>query len=196
MPCVIGKSMLMRKADIEAIGGLGSVKDILAEDYIVGERMQRAGKKVVLSNHMINNVNEYWGIRRFLNRHTRWGKLRWRIGGVKYFSELICNPVFMSSLPVLLWEPSRITISFALITCIIKTIGDFHIGEKLGSRLNPLAYLLSPVKDLFIGLIWFVPILSNTVVWRGNRYVIGKDSMLSPCPSQAYGRGHTEYLMQ
>lgn len=182
MPCVIGKSMLMRKADLEAIGGLSSVKDILAEDYIIGERMHRAGKRVVVSNHMINNVNKYWGIKKFLNRHTRWGKLRWRIGGVKYFSELICNPVFISSLPILLWEPSRITVSFALIVSIIKIIGDLYIGEKIGSKLNPLAYLLSPVKDLIIGFVWFVPILSNTVVWRGNRYVIGKDSRLSRCP--------------
>jgi ceramide glucosyltransferase len=182
MPCVIGKSMLIRKSDLEAIGGLDSVRNILAEDYIIGERIHKAGKTVVLSNHLIDNVNEYWGIKRFLNRHTRWGKLRWKIGGIKYFSELICNPVFMSSIPILLWEPSRITVSFALIVSIIKTIGDIYIGEKIGSRLNPLVYLLAPIKDLIIGLVWFVPILSNTVVWRGHRYVIGKDSMLSPCP--------------
>jgi hypothetical protein len=42
--------------------------------------------------------------------------------------------------------------------------------------------ILSPVKDLIIGVIWFVPLFSNTVVWRGNRYVIGKDTLLSECP--------------
>jgi hypothetical protein len=45
-----------------------------------------------------------------------------------------------------------------------------------------MVYLLSPFKDIIIGLLWFVPILSNTVVWRGNKYIIGKDSILSPCP--------------
>ena len=44
------------------------------------------------------------------------------------------------------------------------------------------SYVLGPLKDVLIGFIWFVPLLSNTVVWRGNRYIIGKDSMLSPCP--------------
>lgn len=73
MPCVVGKSMLMRKEDIEAIGGFRSVKNVLAEDYIIGKKMQKSGKKVILSKHIIRNVNEYWGIRRFLNRHTRWG---------------------------------------------------------------------------------------------------------------------------
>ena len=60
-------------------------------------------------------------------------------------------------------------------------IGDFYLGRRIGTRLHPLSYLLSPIKDLLIGLIWFVPFIDDTVIWRGNRYLIGKDSVLSPC---------------
>lgn len=180
MPCVIGKSMLMRKKDIESIGGLKGVKDILAEDYIIGQRIHKTGKKVVLSNYIINNVNEYWGIKKFLNRHTRWGKLRWKIGGIKYISELIFNPVFMSVIPLLLCGPNVMTISLPLFAGAIKVLVDLYLGRLIASGMNPLLYLLSPVKDIIIGIIWFVPIMSNTVVWRGNRYIIGKNSVLSP----------------
>ncbi len=38
MPCVVGKSMLMRKKDLEEIGGFRAVKDVLAEDYIIGKK--------------------------------------------------------------------------------------------------------------------------------------------------------------
>jgi ceramide glucosyltransferase len=190
MPCVVGKSMLMRKSDLDAIGGFKAVKDVLAEDYIIGKKMHKGGKKVILSGHMIKNVNEYWSIKKFLNRHTRWAKLRWKIGGFRYISEIISNPVFMSWLPVFLWEPSEITISFAFSVSFIKITGDYYLGKRIGSgardkgssSLAPWCYLLSPAKDLIIGLIWFVPLFSNTVLWRGNRYLIGKDSVLSPCP--------------
>jgi ceramide glucosyltransferase len=189
MPCVIGKSMLMKKADLEALGGLTAFKDILAEDFVIGREMHRIGKKVVLSNHLINNVNEYWGIKRFLNRHTRWGKLRWKIGGTKYFSELLGNPVFIAALPVVV-SPSRQTLSFAAIIGLVKILGDALIGRTVhaqspGTGLpqpSLLAYLLVPIKDFIIGILWFVPLLSSTVIWRGNRYLIGKDSRLSPCP--------------
>jgi ceramide glucosyltransferase len=181
MPCVIGKSILIRKSDLEAIGGFMAVKDVLAEDYIIGKRIHKMGKRIVLSNHAIRNVNVYWGIKKFLNRHTRWGKLRWRLGGIRYISELIGNPVFMSCLPIL-FETSRITVFFALLVYLIKVMGDLYLGKILNSDSSPMVYLLSPVKDLIIGLIWLIPLLSNTVVWRGNRYIIGKDSMLSPCP--------------
>jgi ceramide glucosyltransferase len=96
MPCVIGKSMLMRKRDLEAIGGFNAVKDVLAEDYVIGKLIHEQGKKVVLSDYTINNINEFWSLRKFMNRHTRWGKLRWQIGGMKSFSELI-GTLFMAS---------------------------------------------------------------------------------------------------
>lgn len=186
MPCVIGKSMLMKKRDIEAIGGLKAYKDVLAEDYMIGKMMQESGKKVVLSSYVINNVNHYWGIIKFINRHTRWGKLRWKIGGIKYLSELIGNTVFMSVLPIMLWEPSKITVSFALLVALLKASGDFYIGRRAASDLNPFFYFLSPLKDIVIGLIWFVPLVSNTVLWRGHRFIIEKDSVLFPCPENGF----------
>jgi len=182
MPCVVGKSMLMRKADLEAIGGFAGVKDVLAEDYVLGKRMHESGKRVVLSRHMIDNVNEYWGIRKFLNRHTRWGKLRWHIGGPKYFSELIGNPVFTAFLPFLFLGPSKMTFALAATVSFCKAAGDFIIGRRIRTDLKASSYVLGPLKDILIGLMWFVPLFSSTVVWRGNRYIIGKDSALSSCP--------------
>jgi ceramide glucosyltransferase len=182
MPCVIGKSMLMRKSDMEAIGGLAAVKDVLAEDYLIGKRMTEMGRKVVVSGHFINNVNNYWGIKKFINRHTRWGKLRWQIGGVRYISELIGNPVFMAVLPLLIWEPSKLTFALAGMVSATKIAGDYMIGRRIGANLKASSYLFSPLKDLMIGVMWFAPLISSTVVWRGNRYIIGKDSRLSPCP--------------
>ena len=182
--CVVGKSMLMRKKDLEAIGGLRAFKDVLAEDHLIGQGIKERGQKVIVSNYMVNNTNDYWEIRKFMNRHTRWGKMRWKLGGVKYFSELIINPVFISCLPLLLWGPRMETLSMSLSVFLIKVLGNYYLGRKIKTSLNPLAYLLSPVKDLLIGLIWFIPLGSDTVVWRGNRYQIGRDTMLSFCPEK------------
>jgi len=190
MPCVIGKSMLMKKDDLRALGGLEAFKDILAEDFVIGREMQKSGKRVVLSNYLISNVNENWGIRRFLNRHTRWGKLRWRIGGAKYLSELLVNPVFVAALPIVLCGPSRLNVGFAGLISLAKVLCDSIMGRRIAAQgsdyssaeRSPFTCFLVPLKDIIIGVLWFVPFVSATVVWRGNRYLIGPDSRLSSCP--------------
>ena len=181
IPCVVGKSMLMRKGDLEAIGGLTSFKDVLAEDHFIGEKMRKRGKRVIVSDYLINNVNEYWGLRKFINRHIRWGKMRWKILGIKYFAELMTNPVFISFLPLLFCEWTARTLSLPILVSLFKGMGDYYLGKKIQVHVKPFAYVLSPVKDLLVALIWFACLGSDTVVWRGNRYLIGKNTLLSPC---------------
>ncbi len=180
IPCVIGKSMLIRKCDLEALGGLRAFKDVLAEDHFIGEKIKERGQRVVLSNHMINNVNEYWGLKRFLNRHLRWGKMRWKILGYKYLSELFGNPVLLSLSSLLFEGPTKRAIILIASASLIKGIGDYYLGKKIQVQLYPLAYFFAPVKDILIGLVWFLSIVNNTVVWRGKRYVIGDNTALSP----------------
>ena len=181
MPCVVGKSMLIRKSHFEEIGGFGAVKDHLAEDYIIGRKMKEAGFKVALSNHVINTVNLYWQTGQFVSRHARWGKLRYRIGGVSYLAELLGNFVFLSFIPLLFRGPSRFTLLLPLCAWLLKSCGDYLTGRTLKSEMHPLLYLLSPLKDIIIGIVWFVPIFSNSIEWRGDRYTITKDSLLHPC---------------
>jgi ceramide glucosyltransferase len=184
VPCVVGKSILMRKTDLEAIGGLASVKDVLAEDHFIGEKIREQGQRVVLSNYLVHNVNEYWGFQKFMNRHVRWGKMRWKIGGMKYLLELTINPVFTACLPLLFFGPTEKTLTLLTLVCLMKIMGDFYLGRKLSRPMHPFLYLLSPIKDLLIGLIWFVPFADDTVIWRGNRYLMGKDTRLSLCPER------------
>jgi ceramide glucosyltransferase len=181
IPCVVGKSMLMRKSDLEAIGSLASVKDVLAEDHFIGEKIRGQKQRVIISNYLIHNVNEYWNLRKFINRHVRWGKMRWKIGGIKYLLELTINPVFAACLPLLLLGPTEKTLSLLTLVCLIKILGDFYLGRSISRPMHPFFYLLSPIKDFLIGLIWFVPFADDTVVWRGNRYRMGKDTRLSLC---------------
>ncbi|MGZ4151745.1 MAG: glycosyltransferase, partial [Actinomycetota bacterium] len=84
----------------DAMGGLASVKDFLAEDYVLGGTFRKAGKKVVISGSPVDNVNVYRTPRQFLSRHARWNRMRFSIAGAGYFAELFTNPVGLSLLMV------------------------------------------------------------------------------------------------
>src|ERR1035437_1921570 len=75
-PTVMGMSMLFRKSDCEKIGGLIGLANYLAEDFVMGQKMVKMGLKIALMTEPVKqNLGEYT-IKTFLNRHTRWGRLR------------------------------------------------------------------------------------------------------------------------
>ena len=89
--CVVGKSMLMPVRALEAIGGFAGVRNLLAEDQVVGLRVRKAGYAIRLSHHVIDNINQNRDFRWFLNRHSRWYKIRRRLALPAFLMEPMAN---------------------------------------------------------------------------------------------------------
>jgi ceramide glucosyltransferase len=176
--CVVGKSMLMPVRALEAIGGFASVRNLLAEDQMIGVKVRKAGYAIRLSHHVIENVNQARSLRWFLNRHSRWYKIRRRL-----------------ALPAFLMEPAGNLASVGLVWALSADSGiawgglvvlmglgvardAFQTRQLRGSfpRLRHLA--LSPIKDLFLLPVWCDALINDRVHWRGHRLWIGRYTRL------------------
>ena len=180
IPVVVGKSMLIRKKTFEEIGGFDAVKNVLAEDYIIGQKMHKRGARVITSGHVINAVNHSRTLKQFLKRHARWGKLRWKLGVIGYCAEIISNAVFIACVSLVVLGPTPRSITLAAAVFFLKIIGDYALGKRIRSAHRCFHYCLSPLKDIIIGFIWFVPFISRRVMWRRHKYKITKGSILVP----------------
>ncbi|HEX14190.1 MAG: ceramide glucosyltransferase [Desulfurella sp.] len=178
IPCVIGKSILFRKKDLEESGGFWHLKDYLAEDFMIGKLATDKNKKVAISNYFVDNVNEFWDTKKFLNRHTRWAKMRYKIGRFYYLSELLSNPVFLALVGFIISGFSKDFLYLFVGSAIFKAMLDYYTGYLVSSDIKSIYYFFSPIKDIIIGFIWFVPFFNTKVYWRGKKYLMGKNTLL------------------
>jgi ceramide glucosyltransferase len=172
--CVVGKSMLMPYRVLEAIGGLGGVRNILAEDQVMAMRVRKAGYSIRLSHHVVANLNQSRSFRWFLNRHSRWYKMRRRLAPAVFLTEPLANLATLG----LVWafvRESGIAWAGFLVLVGLGMARDAFQSKRLRGSFPRLAHLLlSPVKDLFLLPIWFDALVNQRVDWRGHRLLIGR----------------------
>ena len=176
--CVVGKSMLMPVRALAAIGGFAAVRNLLAEDQAIGIRVRKAGYSIRLSHHVIENVNRERSFRWFLNRHSRWFKIRRRLALPTFLIEPAFNLVVVGMVWALSGE-SGLAWGGLLVLVGLGMIRDAVQAKRLRGTFPSLRHLLlSPVKDLFLLPVWLDALLNRRIHWRGHQFLVGNFTRL------------------
>jgi ceramide glucosyltransferase len=182
--CVIGKSMFVRREALDRIGGFEAAGQFLAEDYVLGRAMEKAGYRVVTAAVPIVAWHEDWTLARFMGRHVRWAVMRRRVSVSAYLAEALLTPApaLLALLGLGLCFPATgINVAWVGLALLVEQLLDAVTFSRMTGRRVPLGAVLSnPMRQcltLWIwGLGWFVQI----VEWRGQVYRVGTGSKLLP----------------
>ncbi|HEU4889642.1 MAG TPA: glycosyltransferase [Thermoanaerobaculia bacterium] len=172
IPCVVGKSMALRREALHAIGGFERFRRVLAEDQAIGLAVKAAGYDVALSPIVVRNVIVDRTVKRAVDRQVRWNKIRYAFSHRLYAAELLLNPFFFA----LLAMPAvpLLPLGVAIARCV--QIAVLSRATHAGLTWRQIA--LTPLLDLLMLYAWFVPFFSNSVTWRGYRARVGRDTEL------------------
>lgn len=173
MPCVVGKSILVSRTALEVIGGFPTLQNFLAEDYLIGREVRRAGYRVVLSADVLDTAEVRKTARVVWARHRRWAMMRWRLGGTLYLME-----AFSGALPWAViaaaggaWAPAAVLLALRYAV----------EGTLAASFRRPLAvrdWLLLPARDLGAAGVFVAGLAGRSVRWRGRALWIGRDTRI------------------
>ena len=179
---VVGKSMAMRWQDVRALGGFGVVKDVLAEDFVLGRMIpERLGKRVVIARSVVRCVSLGRSIGSFVRRYSRWSVMQHQCAGLPaYWGLLLLNPTLLAT-AALAVAPGRFTAAAWLACATARIALDAAAGRVLrGRAFAPWALPLAPVKDLLVAGAWLYGLTNRSIEWRSHRLTVLRGSVLRP----------------
>ena len=177
---VVGKSMALRRTDLEAVGGFVAVKDVLAEDFVLGRLVpERLGKRVVLARTVVTCVSVRRTLAGFVRRYARWSVMQRQCAGLPaYFGLLLLNPVLLAAVGFLLAPTARSAARVATLVAV-RVAQDAAAARLLGRHVfRARALLAAPLRDLLVGAAWAQGLMTRSIDWRSNRLLVLRGSAL------------------
>lgn len=180
--CVIGKSMLMRRADLDRIGGFEAVQDFLAEDFVLATLFKKNGRRVVISPAPIDRVCVGQDTRGFLRRCIRWNAMRRTISGPGYALEPLTNPTLLSlcllGVAIAAGDVTDRVLVLSGSALAAKVALDAGMNTLLGAAPRIRELPLTPVRDILLIWAWAAGYFTRRIEWRGCTLSIARNTRL------------------
>jgi ceramide glucosyltransferase len=174
----LGSTLAVSRNALDKIGGLLPLVDHLADDYELGARVDQAGYRVELSAEVVETAIPAYSWRGFVDHQLRWARTvrdarPWGYAGLIFTHGLACallNVLASGLSPLSLW---LLGLSFFLRLTLAMMVGTQVLGDH---QVLPNLGLL-PLRDLVAMAVWVAGFAGNTIVWRGERFLL-KDGKL------------------
>lgn len=169
----LGSTMAFRRRELDAIGGFAAIREYLADDYQLGARIARLGKRVAMADTIVETNLGAGSWRDVWKHQVRWSRtIRVsRPGG--YFGYLVTQATFWCLLAALAGYPL-----VALAGLLVRLLAAGAAMRTLGFRSG--IALAIPLRDLFGFAVWAAGVFGNTVEWRGTRFRLHSDGRITP----------------
>jgi ceramide glucosyltransferase len=175
-----GASTAFRREALAGIGGFDALRDHLADDYVLGNRIADAGWRLLLLPYVVETVLDSRTLGDVWRHQLRWARTYRACQPFGWFVSLIVHTMLWGVLAVLATSGSTVG-WIALLTAIVARVGALRvILGMLGDTATVRELWLVPLKDLAYSAVWMTSWLGRDVVWSGQRLRVLPDGRMLP----------------
>jgi ceramide glucosyltransferase len=178
MKFAVGPTIVARRWALAATGGLESLKDYLAEDFVMGQRTAQKGFAVGLSLSIVEHRIGTEGFLANASHRLRWSRSTRRSRPYGYIGQVFTNPLPVALLLVALqpsWWPALVA-TVALRATAAHVTASWVLHDPLTAR----RWWLVPLQDGVSFVFWLLGFFGNTIHWRGRKYYLCRDGRFKP----------------
>ncbi len=173
MDFALGPTLAIRRETLEKVGGFDTLRDFLAEDFVLGNRVAKHGGKVVLSRFIVEHRLGNQDFDTNFKHRLRWARSTRRSRPWGYLGQVFTNPVPLLCFFLAVFPQGWIMAGPAIL--LRAWVARATSQDVLRDPLTRDYWYLVPVQDLAAFAVWIAGFWGSDLEWRGKRLSIGKD---------------------
>jgi len=161
------------KTWLAKIGGYEALADLLADDYEIGNRVHKAGGKVLLSREAVWTMYPAQTFKSFWEHQVRWARTVRLVRPASFFGLVITHGLPWCVLAAMVAPSAWIGVGFLGAYLLLRSLMTWTVGvwgvqdEVLRRKL-----WLVPLRDVIHVAVWLAGFASNRVKWGGAEFAI------------------------
>lgn len=176
-----GAAILMSKKTLARIGGFAAVAPYLADDYMIGNLVSKAGLTVQLSRYVVETVLSEMSLGEFIRHQVRWARGIRACAPLGHTGSIVTHGTVISLIYAAVsgFSPFSLSVFASIVVLRLASawvVGVRRMGDKF-LRRNPFLIL---VRDFFSFFIWIAALSGRRVVWRGWVFRLEEEGRIVP----------------
>jgi len=180
----LGASVATTKSWLTKIGGYEGFASCLADDYEIGNRVHKAGGKVLLSREPVWTMYPAVSVRDFWAHQLRWARTVRLVRPASYFGLIVTHGLPWALLAAFIAPAYWISAAYLAAYLLLRLTMAWVVGVwAIGDDVLRHKLWLVPFRDAVHFLVWIAGFVSNRVKWGDDEFKIEKGKMV-PIPSK------------
>jgi ceramide glucosyltransferase len=173
-----GKTMLWRRADLEAAGGIRALGAEVAEDAASTKVVRAAGLRVRLVDGPFEQPLGQRSFKEVWRRQTRWARLRRACFPLFFVPEMFGGAVLPLAAAGYAAHGAGLSVAGTVAALAAAWYGlETALVWAVRWHLTPIYPLVAMLRDLLLPGLWIDGWIGTDFVWRGNAMSVATDSI-------------------